>query len=427
MKRVSMIVACLLLVTGLLFAGAQQEKAEPAAEKVQIHWLLHWITEQGPDKINEVKRAFEAQNPDIELIFDNIPFVQMHDKVLTLSMAGMAPDIVTVSGAWVTEFANQGIIVPLDDYISALPKDYTDALAGPAMLPWKGHLYGIPVTNGNIGLYYNTQILADAGVEPPTTWDELVAACIKVNNPSEGVYALTGNIASEPPTTINYEVFPLIMQAGGKILDGSKAAFNSPEGVKAITFLKDLMKTYKVMTPGELNAGEKEKRANFSAGNVAFMFEGPWGVGIQQKANPDLKFGVVPLPVGEVSGNIVLGSVLGITKDSKNKDAAFKFLEFMGSAEGQLLWDKATGFFPYNKVTMQDSYFQNDPYLKVFADQQINTENMQVIDNYLPQAVDLKRQFTIEIQNFLTDKKTAQQALDDAAAYWDAEFAKYAD
>ncbi len=426
MKKMILSGLFLLLIAPCIVFSAGQNEADNAGDdgKVQIHWLTHWVTEQGPDKINEVKKAFEAKNPDIELIFDNIPFVQMHDKVLTLNMAGMAPDILTVSGAWVTEFAEAGIIVPIDDYVNELRQEYKDALAGPAFVPYKGHLYGIPITNGNIGLYYNTKILKEVGIAPPTNWDEFVDACVKVADPEKGIYALTGNVASEPPTAINYEIFPLIMQAGGRILENNRAAFNTAEGVKAVTFYKDLIKKYKVSTPGELNAGEKEKRANFSSGNVAFMFEGPWGVGIQRKSNPDLEFGIVPLPVGKVSGNIVLGSVLGLSENGENKEAAFKFMEFMGSAEGQLLWDKATGFFPYNKVTMQDEYFQNDPYLKVFADQQINTENMQVVDNYLKNAVDLKRQFTIEIQNFLTDKKTAEQALNDAAAYWNTELSK---
>ena len=405
---------------------ASQSKAgeTTSVAKTQIHWMQHWITEQGPDKINEVKKDFEAKNPSIELIFDDIPFVQQHDKVLALHMAGTTPDIFTVTGAWITEFADAGIIDPLDDYIKKLPQDFKDALQGPMFLPWKGKIYGMPVTNGNTALFYNKKILAEANVQPPTTWDEFILACKKVTDVNKSRYALTGNIVADPPTALSYEVFPFILQAGGKIIENSRAAFNTAEGVKALELFKALIKEYKVTTPGELNAGEKEKRANFSAGNVAFMFEGPWGVAIQKKANPDLEFSVVPLPKGKVTGTIVQGSCLGISSKAKNKDAAWKFLEYMGSADGQLLWDKATNFFPYNKVTMQDEFFKNDQYLKVFIDQHNNNENNQVIDNFLPQAVDLRRQFTNEVQNFLTGKKTAQKALDDAAAYWNAAFEK---
>lgn len=392
--------------------------------KTQIHWLQHWVNEQGPDKINEVKKAFEAKNPDIELIIDDLPFAQEHDKILSLDLAGNPPDIITASGAWLTEFADAGIIEPIDERFASLPEDIKKANEGPMVLPYKGKLYGIPVTNGNIALFYNKKLLEEAGVEVPTTWDEFMEASIKLTDPSKNRYALTGNLAAEPPTVISYEVMPFILQAGGKILDNGKAVFNSPEGVKALNYLKDLIVTNKVATPGELSAGEKEKRANFSSGNVAFMFEGPWGVNIQKGLNPDLDFGVVPLPKGEKTGTIAQGSVLALSAKGKNKDAAWKFIEFMSSAEGQLLWDKATGFFPYNKDTMNDPFFKEDPYLKVFVEELETFDRVEVIDHYLPNAVDLRKQFTIEIQNFITGKKTAQEALDDAAAYWNDAFEK---
>lgn len=407
-------------------AGGSSPSADAAAggKKTEIHWLQHWVSEQGPDKIAEVEKAFEAKHPDIDLVIDDLPFAQEHDKILSLDLANMPPDIITASGSWVTEFADAGIIAPIDDYVAKLPQEYKDAIEGPMFLPWKGKLYGVPVTNGNIALFYNKKLLSEANIQPPKTWDEFLEASKKLTIPEKKQYALTGNIVAEPPTVISYEVFPWILQAGGKIIENNRAAFNSPEGVEALNFYKSLIKEHKVTTPGELNAGEKEKRANFSAGNIAFMFEGPWGVAIQKKSNPNLEFGVVPLPTGKTTGTIAQGSVLTLAAKGKNKDAAWKFIEFMGSAEGQLLWDQATNFFPYNKITMQDPFFQENEHLKVFIDQHNNAENIQVIDNFLPQATDLRKQFTIEIQNFLTDKKTAEQALDDAAAYWNAAFEK---
>ncbi|MCM3729805.1 ABC transporter substrate-binding protein [Neobacillus cucumis] len=430
-KLLAVIIALFLLLTACAppsTTNTSQENTNNTETKkdgkTQIHWLQHWVNEQGPDKINEVKKAFEAKNPDIELVIDDLPFAQEHDKILSLDLAGNPPDIITASGAWLTEFADAKIIEPIDDRIATLPEDQKKAIEGPMMLPYKGKVYGMPVTNGNIALFYNKKLLDEAGVKVPTTWDEFMAASIKLTDPSKNRYALTGNLAAEPPTVISYEVMPFILQAGGKILDGNKAVFNSPEGVKALNFLKDLIKKNKVTTPGELNAGEKEKRANFSAGNVAFMFEGPWGVNIQKTLNPKLDFGVAPLPKGEQTGTIAQGSVLALSSKGKNKDAAWKFIEFMGSAEGQLLWDKATNFFPYNKDTMNDKFFQEDPYLKVFVDEFGTFDRVEVIDHYLPNATDLRKEFTIEIQNFISGKKTAQQALDDSAAYWNAAFEK---
>jgi multiple sugar transport system substrate-binding protein len=395
----------------------QGNNEESDKSRTTIHWLQHWTSEQGIEKIQEVEKAFEKQHPDIDLVLDEIPFPQQHDKIISLDLAGMPPDIINVSGAWVTEFAEAGIIEPINDRIKSLPQEFQDNIDGPMSIPWKGKRYGMPITNGNIALYYNKKMLEEEGIEPPTTWDELVVASKKLTNTSKNQYALTGNIAVEPPTAISYEVLPFILQAGGEILEDGKAVFNSPEGVEGLEFYKSLIKEYKVTTPGEMTAGEKEKRSNFSAGNTAFMFEGPWGVGIQQKANPDLEFGVVPLPKGKTHGTIALGTQLSIAAKSKNKDAAWEFLKFLGSAEGQKVWDQATNYFPYNKETMKMDFIQNDKYLKVFADQ-FETSNVEVIDNYLPEADNLRKIFTNEIQAFLEDKKTAQEALDTAADAW---------
>src|SRR5690606_28991565 len=97
-------------------------------------------------------------------------------------------------------------------------------------------VYGIPVTNGNMAMFYNKKLLAEAGVEVPETWEEFVEAAKKLTDPSKNQYALTGNLAVEPPTVISYEVFPFILQAGGKILEDGKAVFNSPEGVEGLNF-----------------------------------------------------------------------------------------------------------------------------------------------------------------------------------------------
>ncbi|MFD1167883.1 ABC transporter substrate-binding protein [Oceanobacillus caeni] len=393
-----------------------EEKTEDG--KTQITWLQHWVNEQGPDKIYEVKAAFEEKHPDIELVIEDIPFAQEHDKILSLDLSGNPPDVITTSGAWLIEFAEAGIIDPIDDYLTTMSEEQQQQLEGPMLQEYNGHVYGVPITNGTMAMFYNKALLEGAGVEVPTTWEEVVNASIKLTDPDENRYALTGNLAVEPPTAISYEVIPFILQAGGKMLEDGKAVFNSPEGVKGLEFLNELMNEHEVMTPGAFNAGEKEKRANFSAGNVAFMFEGPWGVNIQKNLNPDLDFGVAPLPKGVQSGTIALGSVLSITSKSDKKEAAWKFLEFMSSAEGQLLWDQATGFFPYNSKTMEDPYFSEDSYLSVFVDSYKNFDRVEVIDHYLPNADDLRKQFTIEVQNYLSGKKSAQEALDDAAAYW---------
>lgn len=391
--------------------------------KTVITWLQWWKSDVGEGPLNELKQAFEAKNPDIVVDIQDMPFAQVHDKLVTLNASGNVPDVLTISSPWVAEFAIAGISEPLDEYFKAMPEEFQKNAQGPLWTPWQGKRYSIGFFTGNVALFYNKKKLEEAGVKPPTTWDEFLKASVALSDPGKNKYAITGNIGAEPPSTVTYEVWPLILQAGGKLIENNRAAFNSDAGVKALEYYKSLIKTRKVATPGELSAGEKEKRANFSSENTAFMLEGPWGISIQKKANPNLEFGIVPLPVDVAAGTIAGGTSVGIAAKSKNKEAAWKFVSFLAGPEAQVMWAKSTNNFPHNKKALQDAFIQGDPMLKVFADQfAINPINP---DLQMPQSNEMRKMFINEVQNFLTDKKTARQALDDAAKAWNDIFSRY--
>lgn len=403
--------------------GGQSQSGTNKEGKTVITWLQWWKSDVGEAPLNGLKQAFEAKHPDIVVEIQDMPFAQVHDKLIALHTAGNTPDVLTISSPWVAEFAIAGISEPLDDYFNAMPADFQENAKGPLWTPWQGKRYSIGFFTGNVALFYNKKKLAEAGLQPPKTWDDYLKASVALSDPGKNKYAVTGNIGAEPPSTVTYEVWPLILQAGGKLIENNKAVFNSDAGVKALEYYKSLIKTHKVATPGELSAGEKEKRANFSSENTAFMLEGPWGISIQRKANPNLDFGVVPLPVDAAAGTIAGGTSVGIAAKSKNKDAAWKFVSFLAGHEAQVMWAKSTNNFPHNKKALQDPFIQDDPMLKVFADQfTINPINP---DLQMPQSNEMRKLFVTEVQNFLTDKKTARQALDDAAKAWNDIFSRY--
>lgn len=392
--------------------------------KTVVTWLQWWKTEVGEKPLLDLEKAFEAKHPDIDLVIEDLPFGQVRDKIMTLHAGGNVPDVITTGSPWVAEFAAQGITTPLDDYYNKMPEDFRTSNDGPYWSTWKGKHYALGFITGNIALFYNKKLLSAANVKVPTTWDEYREASLKLADPSKNKFAFTGNMAAEPPATINTEVWPFILQAGGQLVGDGKALFNTKEGVEALEYYKALIKTHKVATPGELSAGEKEKRANFSAENTAFMFDGPWGIAIQKTANPKLEFGVAPMPKGKTGGTIAGGTAIGMTAKGKNKDAAWKFMVFMMEPETQINWAKATNNFPHNKKALKDDFIQKDPLLKVFADQ---AEQLKPInpDLQMPESSNMRKILITEVQNYLMDKKSAQQALDDAAAGWNKVFEKY--
>jgi ABC-type glycerol-3-phosphate transport system substrate-binding protein len=315
----------------------------------------------------------------------------------------------------------------LDAWLAKEPKEFLGNISEAFQQKWKGKQYYLPLHSGCVALYWNTEIFKNAGIAgPPKTWDEYVQIAKKVTNPEQKIFATTGTMSAEPPTNLTYDLYPLIYQAGGDVIDEktNRAVFNSPAGVKAVQWYVDLMNVHKVSVPGILSAGEKEKRANFAAGNIAMMFEGSFGIPIQRQMNPNLQFDVAPMPREATTGTVVRGAVNCMTTQAKNKEAAWKFMRWLHGPAGIEMWAKGSGSFPSRKDVAEQAWFKEKKLFQVFV-QQLLLPNAKSPNLGMPNAVQLNNALTVEVQNVLQGKKNAKQALDDAAAEWNKVLAQY--
>src|SRR5438067_3712207 len=386
----------------------------------EVRWSQWKTTEVGEKFMAEFKAAFEKDNPDITLTLVDSPFAGFHDKAVVLFQAKKLPDVLLVQVDWVAEFADLGMLEPLDDWIAKEPPAFYDNIPATFHQKWRGKQYYLPIESGAIALFYNTELFKAAGLSgPPKTWEDYESAAKKLTNPDKKQYATTATLQAEPPTNMTYDIYPLILQAGGTIIDQktNKAAVNSAEGVKASERYVGLVNVEKIAVPGVLSNGEKEKRANFASGNVAMMFEGPWGVAIQKQLNPNLKYDIAPLPAGVTTGTMVRGSLNTVTTQAQNKEAAWRFVKWMSGPKGIEMWAKGTGGFPARKDVADQSWFKEKTLCSAFT-QQMAMANAQSPFRGMPNSVQVNKIMTTEVQNVVQGKKAAKQALDDAAAEW---------
>jgi multiple sugar transport system substrate-binding protein len=419
--------ALIIALAGMLGWCLAVPGAVAAGQKTEVRWFQWKTTEVGEKLMNEVKAAFEKENPDITLTLVDSPFLGFHDKVINLFQAKILADVVMAQVDWPVEYAELGILEPLDLFIGKEPKPFMDNIFPTFHKKWRAKQYYLPIETGPVALFYNTSIFKKAGIgAPPKTWDEYVAIAKKVTNLDQKIFATTGTMSAEPPTNLTYDVYPLIYQAGGDVIDEAtnKAVFNSAAGVKAIQWYVDLMNVHKVSVPGILSNGEKEKRANFAAGNIAMMFEGSFGISIQHQMNPSLQFDVAPMPKDATTGTVVRGAVNCMTTQAKNKEAAWKFLRWMHGPAGIELWSKGSGSFPSRKDVAEQAWFKDKKLFQVFV-QQLLLPNAKSPNLGMPNAVQLNKVLTVEIQNVLQGKKAVKPALDDAAAEWNKVLAQY--
>jgi multiple sugar transport system substrate-binding protein len=401
-------------------AAAALMSTAASAAAAEVRWAQWKTTEVGEKMMTELKAAFEKENPDVTLTLVDSPFTGFHDKAVVLFQAKKLPDVLLVQVDWVAEFADLGMLEPLDDWIAKEPKSFMDNIPVTFHQKWRGKQYYLPIESGAVALFYNTEIFKNAGISgPPKTWDEYAAVAKKVTNPEKKIFATTATLQGEPPTNMTYDIYPLILQAGGNLIDEktNKAVFNSPAGVKAIEWYVDLANKEKVVVPGILSNGEKEKRANFAAGNVAMMFEGPWGIAIQKQLNPNLKYDIATLPTGVTTGTMVRGSLNTVTTQAQNKEAAWKFVRWLSGPTGIEMWSKGTGGFPARKDVTDQAWFKEKTLFQAFS-QQMQLPNARSPFLGMPNAVQMNKIMTTEVQNVVQGKKNAKQALDDAAAEW---------
>jgi multiple sugar transport system substrate-binding protein len=414
-KRSLMAAALALAMPTLAFAQGQTE----------VRWAQWKTTEVGEKFMTEVKAAFEKAHPEIKLVLVDSPFQGFHDRAIVQHQAKKLADVLMVQVDWVPEFSDLGMIQPLDEFIAKEPKEFFDNIPTTFHQKWRGKQYYLPIESGAVALFYNTKIFKDAGIAgPPKTWDEYAEIARKVTNPEKKIFATTATLGTEPPTNMTYDIYPLILQAGGKIIDvdTNKAVFNSPEGVKAIEWYVDRVNKDKVAAPGVLSNGEKEKRANFASGNIAMMFEGPWGISIQKQLNPNLEYDIAPLPTNATSGTMVRGGMNTMTTQAQNKEATWKFMRWISGTAGIEMWSKGTGAFPARKDVSSQDWFKEKKQFQAFV-QQMDKPNAVSPFLGMPNAVQMNKIMTTEVQNVLQGKKPAKQALDDAAAEWNKVFA----
>jgi ABC-type glycerol-3-phosphate transport system substrate-binding protein len=410
----------LLKLAALTFASVLTLPISAQAQQKEVRWGQWKGTEVGEKFMGELKAAFEKDHPDIKLVPVDSPFTGFHDRAIVLHQAKKLPDVLLVQVDWVAEFADLGMIDALDDRIAKEPKEFFDNIPVTFHQKWRGKQYYLPIESGAVALFYNTDLFKAAGIAgPPKTWDEFADYARKLTNPSKRQFAVTGTLQGEPPTNMTYDIYPLLLQAGAKLIDATtnKAVFNSPEGVAAIEWYVDRMNKDKISVPGVLSNGEKEKRANFASGNVAMMFEGPWGVAIQKQLNPNLNYDIAPLPAGKTTGTMVRGSLNALTSQAADKDAAWTFIRWMSGPKGIEMWAKGTGAFPARSDVANQDWFKERKLFQAFVTQ-MGRDNAQSPFLVMPNAVQMNKVMSTEIQNAVQGKKTAKQALDDAAAEW---------
>ncbi|MFE1774560.1 ABC transporter substrate-binding protein [Streptomyces sp. NPDC059008] len=341
--------------------------------------LTYWASNQGPN-VEADKRILGPElkkfqrRTGIKVELEVIPWPDLLNRILAATTSGQGPDVLNIGNTWSASLQATGALLPWDkrnfDEIGGRDRFVAPALGAtgaahqdPAAVP----LYSL-----TYALYYNKRMFKDAGIsQPPTTWDELVAAGKRISKDGKwGLGAEGGQLANNI-----HQAFVLGKQHGADFFDAAgRPTFTSDGAVAAVKQYVDLMAKDKIIAPGNAEYGQNQSLRDFAKGRTAMVL---WQAAATTFAADGMKpedWGVVPVPVasgtpggGRQTNSMLAGINLAVFRNTDNLDGARKFVKFLtGDAEQRLL-NKAYGSVPPVRAAQRDAAF-NRPDTKVLRE-----------------------------------------------------------
>ncbi|HET9382769.1 MAG TPA: extracellular solute-binding protein [Streptomyces sp.] len=273
---------------------------------------------------DELVGAYEAGHPGVRVDVSVYSWSDVDRKVRELVDAGRAPDIAQI-GAY-ADYAANDLLYRADDVLS-IPVQANFVLQSASAGQVEAVQYGMPFASSTRVLFYNKTLLSDAGLTPPTTWEELADAAAALK--ARGVpypYALPLG-----PEEAQAETTQWMLSGGGGLTDTvGTYSLDSPQNVDTVTWLKDEL-VGKGLTgpvaPGELNRADAY--AAFAEGEVG-MINGHPSL-MEAAARKGVKFGMVPTPGADGESRATLGVADWMTAFNQHghRDEIGDFLDFV--------------------------------------------------------------------------------------------------
>jgi multiple sugar transport system substrate-binding protein len=351
--------------------------AAPAVAKAKVPLrlvVMDYDEKMKPDT-QALVDAFNQSQDKIEVKLDVYSWGQGHDMLVTQISGGQAPDLANGNSQWLGEWAGINEVQPLDDLVA---KDFLANFqpSGLNAFTVNGKLMALPYFLDPRALYYRQDLFEKAGLKPPETWEDVIAAGLKLHKPPEmtGI----GITFARKSDDMDYWWYAWLGANGaGKNLslwgEKGKSRFNTPEAIQATQFLVDLAQKHKITNADIPTAGrDEELQPLFYAGKLAMLETGSWFPTLLKKNVPDLPYGIATIPVAQAGMTPVTAfwpDCVMMFKQSKHAEEAATFLKFMFNKDNRLLFAKQRGVIPERADVGQDPAYAVSDTEKFFVKQ----------------------------------------------------------
>ncbi|WP_433510719.1 sugar ABC transporter substrate-binding protein [Nonomuraea sp. CA-143628] len=327
-------------------------------------FTVYWNAGHDYQAYRKVIAEFEQANK-VKVNLQKYQWPDLRTRLLADFASGTAPDVVEEPGGWVQEFAISGNARPLQDYVDrdggamGFPADWRPATV--ERNSYQGKVYGVQLHLTCNTLFYNKAMLRDAGLEPPTTWAEFLAAAQKLTK--DGVYGVALN-------QDHTYIWPWLLQAGVTPYDPKTGKVMTPvaDAVAALQFQADLIHKHKVAPVPVSSTDYSGPQKLFSAKRAAMILTGPWDLGPIKKTSPDLELGVAPPLKDKRQVTQAAGVSMFVPAKAARPDLSWDFIKRVTTLQTEQAATKEVGMLMPRTSWADLPEVQADPVIKVFAD-----------------------------------------------------------
>ncbi len=345
MKKLVLVFAMLGFVVGVpTLAQDGGCNIAPPAEPTQVT-MIGWTFPILDYYAEEIESCNAVDNLDVSTQILQSADAQSEMR-LAASSSGASPyDIIHASNSYIGEFADQGWLMPLNDLIEEYSEEYDLDDIPQALwdsVTYDGDIYAVPIIVNTQHFMYNEEILEDAGVEPPQTYDDVLEICTSMDVDDLDIDFPFGIVVSAG-WAWEIEFKNLLGAYGGEVLDeNNMPIFNGEEGVQAMNKLLEI---------AEVCLGEEgillstdDVQAGLANGSIAMAHL--WASRAAMMDDPELssvvgeiEFAPALFPTADqpVRGGIPWADFLAIPATSEvDKDLLFRIVMETADLESQI-------------------------------------------------------------------------------------------
>ena len=366
----AVVALCLTTSMGLAACGRSTDTGAKAGNKAgsissgkATGTISVWAMGGEGEKLPILAKEFEAANPGVKINVTAIPFDSAHDKLATAITAGKTPDVSQIGTTWMGEFASQA----LDPTPASIDKSsFFDGAQKTTEVG--GTAYGVPWYVETRVVFYRKDLAAKAGITTlPTDWAGLKAMAKAMQTKANAKWG----IDLQPGGQGSWQsVLPFAWSNGASVTtaDDKKFTFDTPETAEAVKYYQSYFTDGIAAKQLPLNS----RTASFVSGKVPMFISGPWeSSGIDTLGGPSFKdkYGVMAMPKQKTATSFVGGSDIAVFKASKNRDSAWKFVQWLSDPKTQVKFYGLSTDLPAVKSAWTDPSLSSDTKLAVFGKQ----------------------------------------------------------